>query len=79
MAGKLLTMALRLAMEIAPTAIATESTAGKATGMDATTSTKINCKSSKKLSFLNIETAIIKTAIITVKKIKKSPMRITAF
>jgi hypothetical protein len=56
MAASLLTMASFLASSIAPTAMVTERTAGRAAGMAATTSTRANYKVCRRLSCLRVAT-----------------------
>ena len=70
MDASLLTIACFFARTIAPTAIVTVKTAGKATGIAATVRTRVNLKISGIFSCLYNAVKIIITAIIIVVKIR---------
>ncbi len=72
------TMALRRAKRSAPTAIVTDSTAGKATGIDATARINANWTISINGLWRNRPATTMVTTRPTVVRIKKFPMRSTA-
>jgi len=70
-------MARRRARLTAPTAMVTESTAGRATGIAATVSTRAKRAISRKCSWRNRETITMVTTSTTVIRIRKLPIRTT--
>ncbi len=69
-AASLLTIAFLFASAAAPTAIVTDSTAGRATGMAATVKTNANCSVSIRLSWRNMATMKMRTTREAAKTIR---------